>query len=60
VGAETITYYPYHAACAALLRRTNQSGLAAEAYERALALCDNGAERAYLQRRLDEMRNPAV
>ena len=49
-------FYPYHAACADLLRRTNQREAAAEAYARALALCGNKAERAYLQRRLDEMR----
>jgi RNA polymerase sigma-70 factor (ECF subfamily) len=51
------SYYPYHAACADLLRRTGQREAAAEAYERALALCGNSAERAYLQRRLDEMLN---
>jgi RNA polymerase sigma-70 factor (ECF subfamily) len=48
-------YYPYHAARADLLRRTNQREAAADAYERAIALCGNSAERAYLQRRLDEM-----
>ena len=48
-------YYPYHAALADLLRRTNQREAAADAYERALALCQNSAERAYLQGRLDEM-----
>jgi RNA polymerase sigma-70 factor (ECF subfamily) len=48
-------YYPYHAARADLLRRTNQREAAAEAYKQALALCGNRAERAYLQRRLDEM-----
>lgn len=48
-------YYPYHVACADLLRRMNQREAAANAYERALALCGNRAERAYLQRRLDEM-----
>ncbi len=53
-GAEG--YYPYHAARADLLRRASQHGPAAGAYERALALCGNRAERAYLQRRLDEMR----
>jgi RNA polymerase sigma-70 factor (ECF subfamily) len=53
-------YYPYHAARADLLRRTNQREAAADAYERALALCGNSAERAYLQRRLDEMRNLVV
>ena len=53
-------FYPYHAARADLLRRLNQrpaAAAAAEAYERALALCGNSAERAYLQRRLEEMRN---
>jgi RNA polymerase sigma-70 factor (ECF subfamily) len=50
-------YYPYHAARADLLRRTNQREAAAEAYEQALALCSNNAERAYLQRRRDEMLN---
>lgn len=48
-------FYPYHVARADLLRRTNQREAAADAYERALALCGNAAERAYLQRRLDEM-----
>jgi RNA polymerase sigma-70 factor (ECF subfamily) len=50
-------FYPYHAARADLLRRTNQREAAADAYARALALCGNSAERAYLQRRLDEMLN---
>lgn len=53
-------FYPYHAARADLLRRTNQREAAAVAYERALALCGNRAERAYLQRRLDEMLNLAA
>jgi len=48
--------YPYHAARADLLRRTNQREAAADAYQRAFDLCGNKAERAYLQRRLDEMR----
>jgi RNA polymerase sigma-70 factor, ECF subfamily len=48
-------YYPYHAARADLLRRLNQREAAADAYERALALCSNRAERTYLQRRLNEM-----
>ncbi len=53
-------YYPYHAARADLLRRTNQHEAAADAYERALALCGSSAERTYLQRRLDEMLNLVV
>ncbi|WP_174556050.1 RNA polymerase sigma factor [Aggregatilinea lenta] len=48
-------YYPYHAARADLLRRMDQHSAAADAYARALDLCGNSAERAYLQRRLDEM-----
>ena len=48
-------FYPYHAARADLLRRTNQREAAADAYQRALDLCGNRAERAYLQRRLNEM-----
>ena len=51
-------FYPYHAARADLLRRTDQREAAADAYQRALELCGNPAERAYLQRRLDEMINP--
>lgn len=54
VGAED--YYPYHAAVADLLRRSNQPKAAAEAYAKALELCSNGVEGYYLQRRLDEMR----
>jgi RNA polymerase sigma-70 factor (ECF subfamily) len=50
-------YYPYYVACADLLRRTDQREAAAQAYERALALCGNKAERAYLQKRLAEMLN---
>jgi RNA polymerase sigma-70 factor, ECF subfamily len=48
-------YYPYHVARADLLRRTDQRQAASEAYERALDLCQNSAERAYLQSRLDEL-----
>jgi predicted RNA polymerase sigma factor len=35
----------------------DQRQAAAHAYERALALCGNGVECAYLRRRLDEMRD---
>ena len=49
-------YYPYHAARADLLRRLNQREPAADAYERALTLCSNRAERSYLQQRLDEIK----
>ncbi len=57
LDSQADSYYPYHAARADLLRRTNQREAAADAYKRALALCGNSAERAYLQRRLDEMLN---
>ena len=50
-------FYPYHAARADLLRRTNQREAAADAYQRAIELCSNPTERAYLQRRLNEMVN---
>jgi RNA polymerase sigma-70 factor (ECF subfamily) len=50
-------FYPYHTARADLLRRTNQREAAADAYKRALDLCNNKTERGYLQRRLDEMLN---
>jgi RNA polymerase sigma-70 factor (ECF subfamily) len=50
-------FYPYHAARADLLRRTNQREAAADAYQRALDLCTNSTERAYLQRRLDDILN---
>ena len=53
-------FYPYHAARADLLRRTNQREAAADAYERAITLCSNRAERVYLQRRLDEMLKDAT
>jgi RNA polymerase sigma-70 factor (ECF subfamily) len=46
-------FFSYHAARADLLRRTNQREAAVDAYRRALDLCGNRVERAYLQRRLD-------
>ena len=48
-------YYPYHVARADLLRRANEREAAAEAYGRAIELCQNSAERAHLLRRLDEL-----
>ena len=54
---DAVNFYPYHAARADLLRRTNQREAAADAYQRALDLCSNPIERDYLQRRLDEMIN---
>ena len=40
-----------------LLRRVGRRGEAATAYERALALATNDAERAFLARRLGEVRS---
>jgi RNA polymerase sigma-70 factor (ECF subfamily) len=48
-------FYPYHAARADLLRRTNQREAAIDAYKQALTLCGNDVERAYFQRRIDEL-----
>ena len=48
-------YYPYHVACADLLRRASRFEEAKEAYRRALTLCQNRAELSYLQRRLSEL-----
>lgn len=50
-------FYPYHVARADLLRRTQQTEAAADAYELAIDLCGNAAERAFLQRRLNEITN---
>jgi RNA polymerase sigma-70 factor (ECF subfamily) len=47
-------YYLYHAARADLLRRAERHDEAREAYQRALALCTNAVERAYLEQRLSE------
>ncbi len=55
LAEQAADYYPYHAARADFLRRMRQSREAAEAYEQALALCTNAAERVYLQRRREEM-----
>jgi RNA polymerase sigma-70 factor, ECF subfamily len=52
---EMEAFFPFHVAHADLLRRTNQREAAADAYERALELCQNNLERAYLQRKLDEL-----
>ena len=48
-------FFPFHVAHADLLRRTNQREAAADAYERALELCQNNLEYAYLRRKLDEL-----
>ena len=48
-------YHWYHAAAADFLRRAGYREAARAAYVRALALCDNRAERAFLARRINEM-----
>jgi RNA polymerase sigma-70 factor (ECF subfamily) len=50
-------YHLFHATRADLLRRLGRRGEAATAYERALVLVTNDAERAFLARRLDEVRS---
>jgi len=50
------TYRWLHAARADLLRRLARFAEAGEAYRRALALAENGAERAHLTRRLREVK----
>jgi RNA polymerase sigma-70 factor (ECF subfamily) len=47
-------YYLFHAARADLLRRLDRRAEAHAAYHRALALCDNASERAFLSQRIDE------
>jgi RNA polymerase sigma-70 factor, ECF subfamily len=48
-------YYLFHAARADLLRRLNRYDEARAAYTRALNLCQNDTERAFLTRRLKEI-----
>ena len=55
-GDPRLRAYPYlHAVRADLLRRLDRPDQAAQAYRAALALTANAAERAFLQRRLDEL-----
>jgi len=48
-------YHLLHSARADLLRRLGRRGEAADAYRRALALATNPSERAFLERRLEEV-----
>ncbi|MGI5243614.1 RNA polymerase sigma factor [Dactylosporangium sp. CA-139066] len=48
-------YHPFHATRAYLLRRLGRSGESRAAYDRAIALAGNAAERAYLIRRRDQL-----
>lgn len=57
IGDALGSYHLYHAARADLLRRAGQLHQAAEAYRRALSLAANAVEKAYLERRLNEVRS---
>jgi RNA polymerase sigma-70 factor (ECF subfamily) len=48
-------YHPWHATRADLLRRLGRSAESRAAYDAALALIDNQAERAYLTRRRNQL-----
>ena len=52
---ELATYHPWHATRADLLRRLGRYDEARSAYDAAIALTDNAAERAWLARRRDQL-----
>ena len=54
LAAALDSYHWYHAAVADFLRRAGYRPEARAAYVRALSLCDNRAEQAFLARRIDE------
>jgi RNA polymerase sigma-70 factor (ECF subfamily) len=51
-------YYLFHATRADLLRRLGMNDDALAQYRRALALCQNESERAFLERRITEVETP--
>jgi RNA polymerase sigma-70 factor (ECF subfamily) len=56
----TLAAHPlFHSSRADLLRRAGRSDEAAYAYQKALSLTTNDAERRFLERRLAEVRQPA-
>lgn len=57
LGDRAQGYYPFHVVRADLLRRSDQLEEAIVSYKRAIALCDNPAERSHLQRQLDPLIN---
>ncbi len=59
VDGQLDEYYPFHATRADLLRRLERFADSVAAYDRAIALVKNGAERRFLERRRDETKNPA-
>ncbi|HVA91250.1 MAG TPA: RNA polymerase sigma factor [Chloroflexota bacterium] len=60
LAGELAGYHHFHAARADLLRRSGQRDGAVTAYTRALELCQNAAERRFLQRRLAELAAPGA
>jgi RNA polymerase sigma-70 factor (ECF subfamily) len=58
LAEELEAYHLFHSARADLLRRLDRPEEAGEAYRRALELATNASERAYLRRRLGEIRAP--
>ena len=52
-------YHLLHSARADLFRRLGRNGEAAAAYRRALELATNDADRAFLERRLEETSSPS-
>jgi RNA polymerase sigma-70 factor, ECF subfamily len=59
LAGELDGYHLFHSARADMLRRLGRRDEASAAYERALALAANPVERAFLQRRLDEVTRPS-
>ena len=58
-GLDLATYHAWHATRADLLRRLGRRDAAREAYDAAIALAGNTAERAWLARRRDGLTSPA-
>jgi RNA polymerase sigma-70 factor, ECF subfamily len=58
-GLDLDGYRYFHSTRAELLRRVDRPDEAREAYERALELVNSDAERRFLERRLEELRDPS-
>ena len=59
-GLELEGYHYLHSTRAELLRRLDRADEAREAYRRALELVHSDTERSFLERRLDELRDPSA
>ena len=59
LAGELDAYHLFHSARADMLRRLDRIGAARTAYGRALELATNPVERAFLERRLTELRRPS-